>query len=531
MLARQVFKMVSYQPFRCTAYFSLLFLSIGFGITLPSHAAEPAFTPLVTEKAAMRFLEQSSFGPTPATISRVQQLGFSAYIDEQFNLPSSAYGPLQESQRNLAVLQDRFFRNALNGRDQLRQRVAFALGQIFVVSGADVPYIEAIMTYQNMLLRKAFGNYSDLLLNVTLHPAMGEFLDMVNNAAGASPNENFARELMQLFTIGPTLLHLNGTEKRDAYGNPIASYSQQQVEDIARALTGWTYPARPGVNPRPINPRYFFGQMVPSYSLHDYEKKRILRGTLIPAGQTPEQDVASVLSALFTHPNVGPFLAKRLIQSFVTSNPSPDYVRRVALVFNDNGSGIRGDLKAVVRAILLDPEARRGDDPQYTAKREGKLKEPILFITGALRSINARSTSYNLNSYATEMGQDLFSAPTVFNYFPPEHRIHGTALNGPEFKVRNSTSIVALTTFVHRLVYRHAPNEMIYDLNSWVLMAHDTNLLLDTIDRRFMHGSMSDNARASIANALNTQHVRHTTIRAQMALYLALTSSQYAIQH
>ena len=522
--------MSSYQLFRNTAHAAIFFIVTALGGSLLSHAAEPTFEPLVTERAASRFLEQSSFGPTAATILRVQQLGFSAYIDEQFNLPSSAYGPLLDGERNLAVLQERFFRNALNGTDQLRQRMAFALGQIFVVSGANVPYIEAIMTYQNALLRDAFGNYGDLLHTVTLHPAMGEFLDMVNNAAGASPNENFARELMQLFTIGPTLLYMNGTEKRDAYGRPIASYSQQQVEGVARALTGWTYPTRPGAAPRPINPRHFFGQMIPSYSLHDYEKKLILRGTLIPSGQTPEQDVSSVLSTIFNHPNVGPFLAKRLIHSFVTSNPSPDYVRRVALAFNDNGSGIRGDLRAVVKAILLDPEARRGDDPQYTATRDGKLKEPVLFITGALRSLNARSTSNKLNSYASAMGQDLFSAPSVFNYFPPEYRIHGTALNGPEFKLRNSTSIVALTTFVHRLVYGHAPDEMAYDLNSWVSIAHDTNLLLDTIDRRFMHESMSDNVRASIANALNTQHVLHTTIRAQMALYLALTSSQYAIQ-
>ena len=522
--------MLSSQLFRHAAYAVALFTVTALGGYTSAYANAPGFEPLVTEKAAARFLGQSSFGPTAATIARVQQIGFNAYIDEQFDLPSSAYGPLLEGDMNMAVLEQRFFRNALTGKDQLRQRMAFALGQIFVVSSENVPYIEAIMTYQNALLRSAFGNYHDLLRTVTLHPAMGEFLDMVNNAASDSPNENFARELMQLFTIGPTLLYLNGTEKRDAYGNHIASYSQQQVEGIARALTGWTYPTRPGDIGRPINPRHFFGPMIPVYSLHDYEKKVILRGTVIPAGQTPQQDVDSVLSAIFSHPNVGPFLAKRLIQNFVTSNPSPNYVRRVALAFNDNGNGTRGDLRAVIKAILLDPEARRGDDPQYTATRDGKLKEPILFITGALRTLNARSTSYNLNSYASAMGQNLFSAPTVFNYFPPEHRIHGTALNGPEFKLRNSTSIVALTTFVHRLVYGHAPDEMAYDLSNWVSLAHDTNLLLDTIDRRFMHGTMSYNARSSIASALNTQHALHTTIRAQMALYLALTSSQYAIQ-
>lgn len=504
-------------------------LSAGAPFTAPTTADSDSST--VSEAAAVRFLEQSSFGPTTASIQRVRELGFSAYIDEQFSLAPSTYAKPLDSDPGMTVLHQRFFRNALNGPDQLRQRMAFALSEIFVVSSRGIFNKDAIASYQRMLLNRSLGNFRDLLRDVTLHPTMGRYLDMANNAAGESPNENYAREVMQLFTVGPVKLWLDGSPQTDASGNTIPTYSQEDVEGLARALTGWTYATRPGEIRKPRNPPHYYGSMIASDSLHDFESKTLLSGKVLPAGQSVEQDLDGALTALFMHPNVGPFISFRLIQNFVTSNPRPSYVRRVAEVFNDNGNGVRGDLKAVIRAILLDTEARRGDDPDQARTVDGKLKEPVLFITGLLRALDATSRNQNLNPHSTQMGQSLFSAPSVFNFYPPHYALPGAELYGPEFKLRTGPSIIAIANFVNAAIYRYVPDVMTFDLSKWKRLSDEgTDALVDAINLRFLHGAMSDSMRATLVAAVDSHPARYSTMRAQTALYLTATSSQFAVQ-
>ena len=399
--------------------------------------------PKVSATAAARFLEQVSWGPDPSSIARVQQLGFAAYLDEQFAQPPSRYPDYPVTVTTLKPVQQQFVAHALTGRDQLRQRVAFALGQILVVSGLKEFTPEMFLPWLRLLSTHAFGDYSTLLRAMTLSPTMGHFLDMAHNEkasayTGSAPNENYARELMQLFTLGTHLLNPDGTYKLDQEGEPIAAYDQAVVANTARALTGWTYPTRPGVPPQKRNPGYFVGSLEPVPSLHDIDEKVLIGGVTLPAGQTPEQDLHAVLDLLLRHQNVAPFVARRLIQHLVTSNPSRAYVARVASVF----ASTRGDLKRVVRAIVLDAEARRGDAGGQTTA-DGHLREPVLFMLALLRGLGATLTggaaTVNLISAS---GQVLFEPPSVANYFPLDYDLPGSSVRAPEFQILTPSTAV-----------------------------------------------------------------------------------------
>ena len=362
----------------------------------------PATPPVVSQADAARMIEQSSYGVTASDVAQVTNSGYDSYLNTQFSAAPTGYngffyvphtagincksdsaaptGPASLCARDnytLFQVQRQFFQNALTGSDQLRQRVAFALSQIFVVSGTEIYEAYGMAAYQNMLLRNAFGNFRDLLQDVTLSPVMGNYLDMVNNdkanlASGTTPNENYARELLQLFSIGLNLLNPDGTEQLDSQNRPIPAYSEDIVEGYAYLFTGWTYPPRPGSASRWTNPINYEGDMVSFAAHHDTAPKLILQDRTLLSGQTAVQDLTDGLDAVFNHPNVGPFIGKQLIQHLVTSNPSPQYVERVASVFNNNGKGVRGDLRTVVRAILLDSEAR-GD--YRTGPNDGHLRE------------------------------------------------------------------------------------------------------------------------------------------------------------
>lgn len=489
----------------------------------------PAIVEPVTEVAAVRFLEQASFGATAASVARVRELGFSAYLDEQMVIPASGYiDPLEGD--DVHDVKHQFFNNAINGPDQLRQRVAYALGQIFVVSAKDIGSVDAITSYQRMLLENTFGTYAKLLEEVTLHPAMGTYLNMVNNAAGESPNENYAREVMQLFSIGTVKLATDGTPMLDAQGVPIPTYGQEDVEGMARALTGWTYPVAPGGVSRNRNPSYYYGRMVAVDSLHDQGVKILLDSVVLPAGQPAAADISAALDVIASHPNVAPFIGFRLIQHLVTSNPSGAYVQRVAAVFNNNAHGVRGDMKAVVKAILLDEEARRGDDPQAAQSPDGRLKDPVLFVVGLLRSLGAVSTGTALPSYTSNMGLDVFAAPSVFNYYSPDYRIPGTDVLGPEFGIFISPYIVARDNFVITVVFGWATSLSV-DLSAWAELAADTTRLVDAIDTQMFHGTMLDATRSIIANTLEGLPNADNLTRARTALYLATTSAEYSIHH
>jgi len=370
-------------------------------------AAKSLFpTPLVQAEAdAVRLLEQATFGPNDASIQHVMDMGAVLWVEQQLSMAPTRYTaftpwpstrpdtcvndstlPLtptsycQRDNYSLFQLQREFFVNALTAPDQLRQRVAFALSQILVTSGTEISLAYAMQRYQQILSDLAFGNFRDILTQVTLSPAMGRYLDMVNNlkpntTTGVEPNENYAREFLQLFSLGTVELGPDGTPLLDSYGKTIAAYSQEDVEGFAHVFTGWTYPVLAGQLPRTHNPKNFLGDMAAVASNHDTGAKQLLDDAIAPAGLAMDADLAGAIRNVFLNPNIAPFVSRQLIQKLVTGDPSPQYVARVAAAFVDNGHGVRGDMKSVVRAILTDPEARGPVklDPAY-----GKLREPAL---------------------------------------------------------------------------------------------------------------------------------------------------------
>jgi uncharacterized protein (DUF1800 family) len=487
----------------------------------------------VTASAAARFLEQSTFGATPSLTQHVQQVGLQAFLNEQFSATASTY-PTPASNADIGVVKQRFFTNALTGQDQLRQRVAWSLAQIFVVSNQKIGNPSAFTLWMNMLQQDAFGNFSTLLNDVTLSPTMGHYLDMVGNDkpdpnSGTQPNENYAREVLQLFSIGLAQLNPDGTPQLDGNGIPIPTYTQDTIIGFAHVFTGWAYPTQAGQTASFYNGEYYGGPMIPFDSHHDAGQKLLLNGVTLPAGGTTQADLTAALQNIVSHPNVGPFISKQLIQHLVTSNPSPAYVSRITAVFNDNGSGVHGDMKAVVNAILMDSEARRNDDSTQVQASDGHLKEPVLFMMNLLRATNATSDGANLNNYASDMKEEPFESPTVFNFYPPDNGIPGTTLLGPEFRIFNSTTAISRINFVNDLVFNHVGSTTKTDISAYVALAPNPAELVDSLSGVLTHGPLSDGARNTIITTVT--NITDNTKRAQTALYLIGSSSQFQVAH
>jgi uncharacterized protein (DUF1800 family) len=502
--------------------------------------ASPGFGQVTSARAAARLLDQATWGPTPSSVAQLEATTISDWLTAQFTLNTSDL-PDQpilnsdgKSNNALAPVQAAFFQNAVTGQDQLRQRVAFALSQIFVVSqtsGVSPAY--AYPPYWRIFRDNAFGNYRDLIKTVTLSPAMGRYLNMANNnKANASKdtaaNENYARELMQLFTLGLNQLNSDGSPMLDANKNPVPTYTQAIVTNMARVLTGWTYPTGPGATAKTNNPAYYTGQMFAVESEHDTTAKPIFANVSIPAGQTAEQDLDSLLDALMSQPTMAPFVSQQLIQHLVTSNPSPAYIRRVSQIFTNNGSSVTGDLQAVVTAILTDPEARAADDPSATVNPSfGHLREPILFMTNLLRGLNATlTTASTVQNLATEMGEDLFAAPSVFSYFSPQYRT-ASGLLGPEFQIYSTQTVADRADIVNSAVYGKLDKSTTVDLTPFIYQAGNTTNLLNYIGSVFLHGGMSTALQQAATSAVNAATT--PTARAQAALYVVLTSGDYQI--
>jgi uncharacterized protein (DUF1800 family) len=430
----------------------------------------------------------------------------------------------------LTPVRNQFFHNAFHGQDQLRQRMAFALSQIFVVSANKVGQDYQMIPYLRLLQQGAFGNYEDLMRAVTLSPTMGVYLDMVNNdktipGSGLNPNENYPREFLQLFSVGTRLLNSDGTEQVDSSGNPIPPYDQEVILNLSRVMTGWTYPTQPGATPRWRNPSYYDGPMEAVDSHHDMGEKELMNGVILSAGQTAQQDLDQAIQHVFQHPNVGPFVATRLIRHFVTSNPSPQYVARVVQVFNSNSSGVRGDLPSVMKAILLDPEAASVNPPG------GHLREPVLFEIALLRALGATVDLNNpLYTRAREMGQDLFSPPSVFNYFSPLYGIPGSALLGPEFQIHNFSSSIARANFVYRVVTGGLGTGASVDLVPFESLAANPSQLVTTIAQLLLHEPLSPLEQTIIVSAISPAGSTPST-RVRNAVYLIAASSRYQVQH
>ncbi|WP_170114240.1 DUF1800 domain-containing protein [Kangiella spongicola] len=517
----------------------------------PAHVDPP------TSGKASRFLQQTTFGATTESINDVVERGFEGWIDWQMTLPITkhtdyynqfTYDP--ESTWSLYV--DAWWHRSLQADDQLRQRVAFALSEIWVVSqyGVSSGGIEgnqSLSNYYDILLQHSFGNYRDLMQDVTLNPVMGEYLSMLRNRKpdlerNIRPDENYARELMQLFTVGLVELNLDGSPKLDAQGNTIPTYDQADIEGLAHVFTGWTWQNAErfwwwGENRDLISPMKVFPEF------HAEGEKRIINGGIIPAGQTPEQDLAQALDHIFNHPSVGPFVAKQLIQKLVTSNPSPEYVERVATRFNDNGSGVRGDMKAVIKAILLDEEAISGVVSH--GKPFGKLKEPILRLSAFWRAFDATSGNgtYEFRWVDNDFAQGPLKSPSVFNFFSPSYQPAGALKDAdivaPEFEIHTEGTMAKMTNHLHwrsvsmNSFERPSPEAkdiiVDYSVERDLVSASDDELI-EHLNILLLAGTMSDHMKTVLRDYLTTIDADNPERKATEAISLVITSPEFAVQ-
>lgn len=542
-------------------------------LTLAQYQAQYSDPNFPSDADITRFLEQVSWGAKGdrSDFNRVRQIGIQAYLNEQFSTPPTNVAdgsnypdltfPLDDPNQqcpsgatqanclrdnySLYPVQQTFFNRALSGPDQLRQRVAFALHQITVVSGLGEINSSARMTpYLQALDRGAFGNYRTFLNDITLNVAMGEYLDM-RLSTRTNPNENWAREVLQLFTIGVNELNLDGTVRVDAQGIPIPAYNQTHVNEFTKVFTGWNWGAAiaPGItNYRdPMAPR--------GGTNHEFASKTLFNGVVIPAcssaSGTPNincaiADLAIGLDNLYNHANTAPFISKQLIQHLVTSNPSPAYVARVATVFNNNRQS-PVQMQEVVRAILLDPEAR-GDvktDPNY-----GKLREPIQYITNILRGFNATSDGVIANrsgagDLTATLDQSLFQPATVFSYYQPEYQVPGTGILGPAFGILSTSTTLRRANVANQLIYlgipinANTPSGTQLSFTSLEAQANNPGAIADALNALLLHGTMGTQFRSSIITAMNvipTSDGNFARKRSQVAAYLVTTSSQFDIQ-
>lgn len=505
--------------------------------------AEVIGTITIPAAPAARFAEQTTFGPTPAVINQIQIQGLQNFLNAQYTAPVTPYPDPLGGETSLGPLQQRYWVINLTAQDQLRQRVALALSYIWVIGGDKISDPNGYTNWLRLLDSDAFSNYRKIMYDVTVSPAMGHWLDMVNNgkpnvAAGDHANENYAREAMQLFTLGTGLLNPDGSPQLDATNLPIPTYSQDQVEAFARAYTGWTYPLTPGNTQQTYNPSYWIGPMVPVDSNHDMGTKQLLTypgaagGGLLPAGQSSVQDLNGALDNIFNHPNIGPFVCRQLIQHLVTSNPSPAYVQRVAAVFANNGSGVRGDMKSVITAILMDSEARRGDDPATAVGTDGHLQDPILLISGVMRAFGATTDGSNLSYYAGNMGENPLFSPSVFNFYAPNYVVPGTTSLGPEFQILTTATSLNRVNWVNTFAFGNFGGESV-DFSSWAAQASNPGAMVDALNALLLHGSMSSDMKTAIVTAVQAVPAGSTQAsrQAQAAIYLVTSSSQYQVRH
>jgi uncharacterized protein (DUF1800 family) len=502
---------------------------------------------------AALILDTGTFGARYSDVESVAESGVDAWLDQQFSMPISLHEPIvrrygaqygfnnQDSPIPIGLFRRfAFFENALTAPDQLRQVTAYALTQLFVVSQTGVlgnnPL--GLSNYYDTLLVHSFGNYRDLLRAVTLHPAMGFYLSHVNNAktdpnANTFPDENYAREVMQLFTVGLYELNADGTQKLDADGRPIPTYDNTDIREFSKIFTGLAYAGADGLEPQfGRNRAVLHTPMVMFDNFHEPGEKYLLNGFVVPDGQTGIQDIDDAVDNLFNHPNVGPFVGKQLIQRLVSSNPSPEYVSRISAVFADNGDGVRGDMQAVIRAILTDPEVANAS----------RVREPFRRFLAANRALNAmpsEGSDIGVTGLFVQnaTGQMVLTAPSVFNFYSPFYRPQGgQGLISPEMQITTEDTIVGITNLMAQVLYSDRPmynhsqlSEMRLDLASMVSLADNKEELLLRIERLFFAGTTSEHTRSVISGAFDEAAGSTPTDRVKLVLYLALTSPDQAV--
>jgi len=461
--------------------------------------------------AASRFLEQASMGPSPTLVAQVKVQGMDAWIVSQMKMaptkivtPESMVNyddqrdkPAAERMRDFYNLN--LFNFFIGGEDQLRIRTSWVLSNFLVVSTRKIAEYGGL-EYLNMLQTNAFGQYGDLLKNLTLSPAMGFYLDNSQNTK-RQPNENFGRELMQLFSVGLVQLNMDGTPKRDASGKVLETYTQKDVMEITRALTGWNFVPNPTDLISNRNFANYGKPMIENSGSHDTDSKTFL-GKTIPAGQSAAKDLDSLVEILVTHPNTAPFVSLRLIQGLTTSDPSPAYLQRVATVFRDT----KGNLAKVVTAILTDPEARAGDVYGKTSNNFGRIKEPVLVYTSGFRGLGCKVAIKRTNKpnevYQSNNQQPL-NAYSVFNFFPPNHRTQGTNVLAPEQKLLNSVEFSSrISFFMNAFMNETSLNDAGCDVAVFkAAKAVSDEKLMDLMNERFFRGAMSASISKSLIDA------------------------------
>ena len=547
-------------------------------------------TLLVSPEDASRFLAEATFGATDGDIHHLSMIGYPAWLNEQFNTPATLHEPAVEqalilnnapcnvgdlkcnaalfvqNNQQETYLQQTFWQQAITGNDQLRQRVKYTLTELFVISSTN-PAVQnmprGMANYYDLLGADAFGNFRQMLEDVTLNPMMGQFLSMLANDKGDAnrdPDENYAREVMQLFTIGLYQLNPDGTQKLDPTGQPIPTYSNTDVLGLAKVFTGfsWNVPGDQSDNAWSNCCEYVgtgFGEdilQMQNYPSHHSAAEKDFLGVTIPTQSSPDPvgDLKIALDTFFNHPNLPPFFCKQMIQHLVTSNPSPAYVGRVAAVFQDNGAGVRGDMKAILQAILLDPEARNSvaasTNPQY-----GKVREALVRYTEWARAFTAQSRNGSFNLGSTEdpiygLGEMSLRSPSVFNWFAPGYVPPGTSIEqagmvAPEMEMTDVSTVVGYLNYLQSAIGADAINgpDVFSNYSTEIALAATSDQLLDRINLLLMAGEMDATLRSQILAAVNSIPIpagdqaainAALTNRVKMAIYLTMAAPAYSAQ-
>ncbi|CAN5561997.1 hypothetical protein BH10ACI1_BH10ACI1_26920 [soil metagenome] len=522
-----------------------------------------------------RFMEQATFGPTSELDTRIRRIGLRTWLAEQFETPyptnpfpniplmpttipsnctEAGFPACFRDHYTMTPVQQWFFKEAFYGTAQLRHRVGWALSQILVTSGVQVQQSSHMIAYQKILTDNAFGNYRQLLKEVTLNPAMGDYLDMVRSNKN-NPNENYPREILQLFSTGLFLLNQDGTLQHDGQGNAIPTYNQDDINNFSKVFTGWTFCNNgcPNSVPGLVN---YKEPLIIAPANHDTTEKTLLTYPGAPFQTIPpctgcdnqqiklygEQSLEQAIDNIYNHPNVAPFISKLLIQHLIMSDPSPAYVGRVAAVFDQYRTSST-QLKEVIKAILLDPEARGNFK---TAPRYGKLREPVQLATNMARIFSASAylgdgpSDGMVSSFTARMGQNPYYSPTVFNYYPPDYIVPGTNILAPEFAILNTGMGINRINFIYSLVFFgiqpnatdifRGTNLNVTEATSISEADASGNQLLDYLNIRMMHGVMSQQQRTAILNGLLVVPATNPSLRAKTAIYLIAASSQYQVQ-
>lgn len=537
---------------------------------VPAPVPAPVAGRVFTRKEASRFLGRATFGPNMAAIDALAASNSDAWFADQFAKPQTTHLSYMDKliaaqvaangpRVGFTAFYETFWQQAIRGEDQLRQRVAFALSQIFVISMQNEtvrPLVRGTSSYYDMLGQHAFGNFRNLLDGVARHPMMGIYLSHLRNqkeSGTRTPDENFAREVMQLFTIGLVQLNQDGSVKLSG-GKPIDTYTREDVAGLAKVFTGlsWAGPdqsngrfngsiADPERDSRPM-------QMYPAF--HSTSEKRFL-GQTISGTTSGDDDIRVALDTLFNHPNAAPFFSRQLIQRLVTSNPSPAYVGRVSAVFANNGKGVRGDMQAIVRAVLLDPEAVA---MAGSTMRTGKLREPLLRLANWMRAFDAKPANgiyniYYLDDPLSGLGGNPLNAPSVFNYYrpsyvPPNSAIASAGLVAPEMQITSEPSVTGYLNFMQEAVNSGVGDARLVkpDYTQELAASADANALVDRVDLLLMNGAMSLRLRGQIVNAVNSitlpaasatngpQIANLQANRVKLAIFLAMASTDYLVQ-